>query len=115
LPKPTIPNIQFGDIGNLLPAAFSLTLLAYVTGIIPARVIAEKKREKLDANQEFIALGVDNLALVSVKDLSLLEVNQGQVPMMLQMVKRSWSVSSPLCCSSFFCSGILRCFERCQS
>ena len=62
LPKPTIPNIQFGDIGNLLPAAFSLTLLAYVTGIIPARVIAEKKREKLDANQEFIALGVANLA-----------------------------------------------------
>jgi len=62
LPKPTIPNIQFGDIGNLLPAAFSLVLLAYVTGIIPARVIAEKKREKLDANQEFIALGVANLA-----------------------------------------------------
>jgi SulP family sulfate permease len=62
LPKPTIPNIQFGDIGNLLPAAFSLTLLAYVAGIIPARVIAEKKREKLDANQECIALGVANLA-----------------------------------------------------
>jgi SulP family sulfate permease len=62
LPKPTLPNIQFGDIGNLLPAAFSLTLLAYVTGIIPARVIAEKKREKLDANQEFIAMGVANLA-----------------------------------------------------
>ncbi len=61
LPKPTIPNIQFGDIGNLLPAAFSLTLLAYVAGIIPARVIAEKKREKLDANKEFIAMGVANL------------------------------------------------------
>ena len=62
LPKPTFPDIQFGDIGNLLPAAFSLTLLAYVTGIIPARAIAEKKREKLDANQEFIAMGVANLA-----------------------------------------------------
>jgi len=62
LPKPTFPDIQFGDIGSLLPAAFSLTLLAYVTGIIPARAIAEKKREKLDANQEFIAMGVANLA-----------------------------------------------------
>ncbi|MGZ3611308.1 MAG: SulP family inorganic anion transporter, partial [Ktedonobacteraceae bacterium] len=61
LPKPTIPNIQFGDIGNLLPAAFSLALLAYVTGIIPARVSAEKKSEKLDANQECIAIGVANL------------------------------------------------------
>ena len=30
LPKPTFPDIQFGDIGNLLPAAFSLTLLACI-------------------------------------------------------------------------------------
>jgi sulfate permease, SulP family len=62
LPKPTIPNIKFSDIGNLLPAAFSLTLLAYVTGIIPARAIAEKYRETVDTNQEFIAMGIANLA-----------------------------------------------------
>ncbi|HEY6412013.1 MAG TPA: SulP family inorganic anion transporter, partial [Ktedonobacteraceae bacterium] len=62
LPPPAIPVIKFGDIGDLLPTAFSLTLLAYVTGMIPARAMAEKKREKLDANQEFIAMGVANLA-----------------------------------------------------
>lgn len=98
LPKPAIPNIQFGDIGNLLPAAFSLTLLAYVTGIIPARVIAEKKRESLTPTRNVSRWVWPTSRLVLVKDLSPLEANQELALMTLREVKRSWSVLSPLCC-----------------
>ena len=45
----------------LLPAALALTVLIYADEILSARVFSVKHGEKMDANQEFIAIGMANI------------------------------------------------------
>ncbi len=49
------------DIFALLPAAVALTILIYADEILTARVFAAKHGQKIDANQEFIAIGMANV------------------------------------------------------
>ncbi|MGE5027305.1 MAG: SulP family inorganic anion transporter [Betaproteobacteria bacterium] len=62
LPKLTIPAASFEDILALLPAALALTILIFADEILTARVFANKHGQKIDSNQEFVALGMANIA-----------------------------------------------------
>jgi sulfate permease, SulP family len=61
LPTPAIPDVSVQDIFALLPAAVALTILIYADEILTARVFATKHGQKIDANQEFIAIGMANI------------------------------------------------------
>jgi sulfate permease, SulP family len=61
LPKLTIPVVSLQDIVTLLPAAVALTVLIYADEILTARVFAAKHGQKIDSNQEFIAIGMANI------------------------------------------------------
>jgi sulfate permease, SulP family len=61
LPKLAIPVVSIQDIFALLPAALALTILIYADEILTARVFANKHGQKIDANQEFLALGMSNI------------------------------------------------------
>jgi SulP family sulfate permease len=61
LPKLAIPVVSLQDIFALLPAALALTILIYADEILMARVFAAKHGRKIDANQEFVAIGMANI------------------------------------------------------
>ena len=61
LPKITVPAITVRVIFALLPAALALTILIYADEILTSRVFAAKHAQKVDANQEFVALGMANI------------------------------------------------------
>jgi SulP family sulfate permease len=62
LPKLTIPAVSGHDIFSLIPAVVALTILIYADEILTARVFATRHSQKIDANQEFIALGMANIS-----------------------------------------------------
>ena len=61
LPRLTIPAVSVQDIFTLLPAALALTILIYADEVLTARVFAARHGQKIDANQEFIAIGMANI------------------------------------------------------
>jgi len=61
LPKLAIPAVSLQDILALLPAALAITILIYADEILTARVFAAKHSQKMDANQEFVAIGMANI------------------------------------------------------
>ena len=62
LPHLAIPAVTIQDIFALLPGALALTILIYADEILTARAFAAKHGDKVDANQEFIAIGMANIA-----------------------------------------------------
>jgi SulP family sulfate permease len=67
LPSLTFPDFERGDVQLLMPAALGVALLAFTEGILTARVFAEKREERLDADQELLALGAANLGAAFVQ------------------------------------------------
>jgi len=61
LPRLTIPDVNIQDVFALLPAALALTILIYADEVLTARVFAARHGQKIDANQEFVALGMANI------------------------------------------------------
>jgi SulP family sulfate permease len=61
LPNFAIPAVGLEDIMALLPAALALTILIYADEILTARVFATKHGQKVNANQEFMAIGMANI------------------------------------------------------
>ena len=61
LPSLTLPLFSLETIEKLLPIALTISIISYMESISVAKSLASKKREKVDANQELIALGVANL------------------------------------------------------
>lgn len=61
LPKPTIPNIEFYDILDLLPFSAGIALIAYFDVMSTGRAFAMQNRYEIDPNQDMLALGVANL------------------------------------------------------
>jgi sulfate permease, SulP family len=62
LPMPGLPAIGWSDLNDLLPLALACFLLAAVETAAIGRTFAAKHGERLDANQEFLALAASNLA-----------------------------------------------------
>jgi sulfate permease, SulP family len=61
LPALTLPPFDLALLGELLPSALTLSLIAFLESISVAKSLASKRREKVDANQELVALGIANL------------------------------------------------------
>ena len=61
LPKIGLPTFNFEEFKALIPAAFTLSLIAFMEAISVAKAIEEKHDDyKIDSNQELIALGASN-------------------------------------------------------
>jgi SulP family sulfate permease len=61
LPTPVIPVVGIKDFLALLPSALALTILIYADEILTARVFATRHDQKIEPNQEFVAIGMANL------------------------------------------------------
>jgi sulfate permease, SulP family len=64
LPGLTLPDTTPATLGLLLPTALTISLMGYMESISIAKSLASKRREKIDPNQELIALGAANFASV---------------------------------------------------
>lgn len=62
LPGIGLPAIHWADLNELLPLAFACFLLGAVETAAIGRMFAVKHGDRLDANQEFLALAAANLA-----------------------------------------------------
>jgi sulfate permease, SulP family len=62
LPDIGLPAVRWEDLNDMVPLAFACFLLAAVETAAIGRTFAAKHGGRLDANQEFLALGVSNLA-----------------------------------------------------
>jgi sulfate permease, SulP family len=63
LPAMGLPAIHWADLNDLLPLAVACFLLAAVETAAIGRTFTAKHGGRLDANQEFLALAVSNLAV----------------------------------------------------
>jgi SulP family sulfate permease len=61
LPRPTIPDVNFYDILDLLPYAGGIALIAFFDTMSTARACAFRNRYEIDPNQDMLALGVANV------------------------------------------------------
>lgn len=57
----TFPLLDWQTLKSLLPAAVAISLVGYMEGYAGGQALASKRREKIDPNQELLALGVANL------------------------------------------------------
>jgi high affinity sulfate transporter 1 len=62
LPAPSLPGVHYEDLPDLLPLALACFLLGAVETAAIGRMFAEKHGQRLDSNQEFLALAGANLA-----------------------------------------------------
>ena len=62
LPSISLPSITVADLEALLGAAVAVTFVAYSEVALTGRAFAARTGEEIDANQEFLALGLANLA-----------------------------------------------------
>ena len=60
-PSLTIPSLETSQIAALLPIALIISLVGFMESISIATTLASKRRQKIDANQELIALGAANI------------------------------------------------------
>ena len=61
LPGLSVPRVNLGDIGTLMPIAAGLAFVGFAESILTARAFAERHGEQVDANQELVALGTGNI------------------------------------------------------
>ena len=61
LPTPELPNLRWDEVQRLLPAATGIALVGYSDNVLTARGFATRAHERIDANQELLALGAANL------------------------------------------------------
>lgn len=61
LPPLTLPSFDLSLWQRLLPIAITIAVLGYMESIGVAKALASKRREKVDASQELVALGAANL------------------------------------------------------
>jgi len=62
LPTPALPEMSGTLLGDLLPVALTIAIVAFAEGISVAKAIARKTRDDVDANQELLATGAANAA-----------------------------------------------------
>ena len=62
LPAPSIPSVAYEDLERLIPAAAGIALIAFVETVAIGRTFARLRRYAIEPRDEFLALGVANLA-----------------------------------------------------
>ncbi len=61
LPSPELPSLDVGAAGALLPTAMTIALVGFMESIAVAKAFARRNGYDVDANQEFVGLGIANL------------------------------------------------------
>lgn len=61
LPALALPSLEPGLWSTLLPAAVLISLVGFVESVSVAQTLAAKRRQRIDPNQELIALGLANM------------------------------------------------------
>lgn len=61
LPAFHFPNLDYNVLRELAPGAFAVAMLGAIEVISISRSIANKSKQRLDSNQEFIGLGLSNM------------------------------------------------------
>jgi len=61
LPPLTLPSLNVEIVRELLPAALLISIVGFLESVSVAKSLASKRRQKIDANQELIALGAANI------------------------------------------------------
>jgi high affinity sulfate transporter 1 len=61
LPTPDLPRVGLGDLWQLLPGAGGIAIVAFAESNATASSLAAKHKEKVDPNQDLIAIGSANL------------------------------------------------------
>ncbi|WP_035572972.1 SulP family inorganic anion transporter [Halomonas halocynthiae] len=61
LPALALPSMDPGLWATLLPAAILISLVGFVESVSVAQTLAAKRRQRIDPNQELIALGLANM------------------------------------------------------
>ena len=62
LPDLTLPSLDLALAMQLLPAALLISLVGFVESVSVAQTLAAKRRQRIEPNQELIALGSANVA-----------------------------------------------------
>jgi SulP family sulfate permease len=62
LPVPGLPDVELGVLVELALPAVGVAIVGYTDNVLTARAFGAKHRERIDANQEFLALGAANMA-----------------------------------------------------
>jgi len=61
LPQFALPTVDLDMMSQLFPFAFTIAIVGYLESISVAKALASRRRQKVDANQELIALGTANI------------------------------------------------------
>ena len=62
LPPLSFPLVDQNTLQSLLPAALAISFVGFMEAFAEGKFLATKKRQKVEANQELIALGAANLS-----------------------------------------------------
>ena len=62
LPRPSLPDVGAIDLGALVGAALGITVVGYTDNVLTARAFAVRAEDRVDPQQEFLALGASNLS-----------------------------------------------------
>ncbi len=62
LPAPRVPALDDLALLTLLPYALGIAVVGYTDNVLTARAFATRRKERVDSNQELLALGAANLA-----------------------------------------------------
>lgn len=60
LPPLTVPSFELNTLQSLLPTALAISFVGFMEAFGTGKFLASKRRQKLNANQELIALGAAN-------------------------------------------------------
>ncbi len=61
LPLPSLPSIELSQVQALIPAAILISLVGFMESISIAKSLASRERERIDPDQELVALGTANI------------------------------------------------------
>jgi MFS superfamily sulfate permease-like transporter len=56
-----VPDVSAADFGALVPVAAGIALVGFTDNLLTARSIAARRGQRIDPNQELLALGLTNL------------------------------------------------------
>jgi SulP family sulfate permease len=62
MPAPGLPGLDLDAVLELVVPAIGVAIVGYSDNVLTARAFAAQRHERIDADQEFLALGVANLA-----------------------------------------------------
>jgi SulP family sulfate permease len=62
LPPPSLPDFGTIDLAALVGAALGITVVGYTDNVLTARAFAVRGEDRIDPQQEFLALGAANLS-----------------------------------------------------